>query len=205
MSITKEKLFVPIGELVVWEKNPRTIDDEGKERLKRQLKKLGQYKPLIVCKDGGEYVVLGGNMRLLAMTELIQEGFDKFRLVWVTEVVANDDKTRLEYALSDNDRAGVYDKQALVDLARGVDLFEYDDYRIDLDESMPFDVLLDLQDAESSDVDDERMEVLRVLPPEAPELRERVAIHMKNLESYLAVKKAIEEKRLTAEMILKLI
>lgn len=96
-----------IDTLVSWSKNPRSINQEDFDRLKKQLTKFGQYKPLIITDKG---VVLGGNMRLRAMQEL---GFED---IWVSVVEADDDKTKLEYALSDNDRAGVYDEQQLAEL-----------------------------------------------------------------------------------------
>lgn len=73
-----------IGELVSWKKNPRNIDDSGKERLKEQMRKLGQHSPLLVTDDNGFIVVLGGNMRLQVMHELIAEGYEQFKSVWVS-------------------------------------------------------------------------------------------------------------------------
>ena len=65
---------VPISEIVPWDKNPRGILKADFERLKRQIKKLGVYKPLVVCEDGKargkrRFVVLGGNMRIRALQE----------------------------------------------------------------------------------------------------------------------------------------
>ena len=50
-------------DLKLWEQNPRSIRKEDFERLKKQIQELGQYKPLIITKDGE---VIGGNMRLRA-------------------------------------------------------------------------------------------------------------------------------------------
>src|SRR4030042_1796974 len=106
---------VPISEVVPWDKNPRGILKADFERLKRQIKRLGVYKPLVVCEDGGKkggrrLVVLGGNMRLLALRELgIKE-------IEVSVVRAPTDKERIDYSLSDNDRAGYYEEEALAEL-----------------------------------------------------------------------------------------
>ena len=86
-----------ISELREWDKNPRSIKRVDFERLKTQIKKLGQYKPLLITEDGE---VIGGNMRLKAYREL------GIKDVWVSVVKPKDENQKLEYALSDNDRAG---------------------------------------------------------------------------------------------------
>lgn len=106
-----------------WDKNPRSISEKDFKRLLVQIKKLGQYKPLIITDDG---LVLGGNMRLRAYRELNIDD------VWVSVVDAPTQKERLEYALSDNDRAGQYDEEVLADLIRDTQGFDQDLYRIDL-------------------------------------------------------------------------
>src|SRR5581483_8163657 len=93
--------LVEIKILKEYEKNPRNITEEGMDRLKKQIQKLGQYKPLIVTPDG---IILGGNMRYKALKEL---GIEK---VWVSIVKPKDENQMLEYSFSDNDRAGFYDE-----------------------------------------------------------------------------------------------
>jgi hypothetical protein len=111
-----------IKDLRNWDKNPRSIDKEDFERLKAQIKKLGQYKPLLITKEG---IVLGGNMRLKAYEELgIKEA-------WVSVVEAKTEERKIEYALSDNDRAGYYDEDALAELVSGMEI-DLGDYKIDL-------------------------------------------------------------------------
>ena len=103
MTTTKEekkedkKEMWDINKLTEWKDNPRKVTDEGLERLKFQIKKLGQYKPLLVT-DRGE--VLGGNMRLRVYREL------GIKDVWVSVVKPKDENEKIEYALSDNDRIG---------------------------------------------------------------------------------------------------
>lgn len=111
-----------IDRLKNWERNPRSIKKDDFERLKKQISTLGQYRPLVVTPDG---IVLGGNMRLRAYKEL---GIND---IWVSVVEAKDEKAMLEYALSDNDRAGNYDETQLGELIQdsGIDL---DMYKVDL-------------------------------------------------------------------------
>lgn len=99
-----ELIIRKIDELKAWERNPRSIDDASLKRLKSQLQKFKQYKPLIINQDN---IVLGGNMRLRAMREL---GINE---VWVSVVETANESEMIEYALSDNDRAGKYEQDLL--------------------------------------------------------------------------------------------
>ncbi len=110
-------------DLTNWDKNPRSIKKQDFERLKKQIKELGQYKPLLITKDG---IVLGGNMRLRAYKELGIED------VWVSVVDAPTEEKKLEYALSDNDRAGYYDNDLLANLVPEYPDFDWKDYAVDL-------------------------------------------------------------------------
>jgi len=112
-----------LDDLKLWDKNPRAIMEEDYERLKKQIKRLGQYKPLIVTEDG---TVLGGNMRLRAYRDL------GMKEAWVSVVKAENEEKKIEYALSDNDRAGYYDEVALTELVSQFPEFDLDLYKIDL-------------------------------------------------------------------------
>lgn len=114
--------LVDITELKEFEKNPRNITEEGLTRLKKQIQKLGQYKPLIATPEG---IILGGNMRYKALKDL---GIEK---VWVSIVKPKDNNEMLEYSFSDNDRAGYYDEELLTKLLPEFDL-DWSDYAVDL-------------------------------------------------------------------------
>ena len=114
---------VPISSVVPWEKNPRGIKTKDFDRLKKQITKLGVYKPLVCYRENGHYVVLGGNMRIRAYKELgLQE-------VNVSVVDAPTEAKKIEYALSDNDRVGYYEEEALAELIyphiKDIDLSEF--------------------------------------------------------------------------------
>ncbi|HEX9008621.1 MAG TPA: DNA methyltransferase [Patescibacteria group bacterium] len=117
-----------------WDKNPRSISDKGFERLKKQIQTLGMYKPLLITDDG---TVLGGNMRLRAYKDL---GITD---VWVSIVDAPTEEKKLEYALSDNDRAGFYDDDLLANLTAEMPEFNWGDYSVDLKEPTNLQDLLD--------------------------------------------------------------
>lgn len=96
-----------VADLTNWDNNPRSINKEDFERLKEQIKTLGVYKTLLVNQDN---IVLGGNMRLQALTDL---GIDE---VMCGIVETKDDGEMLQYALSDNDQAGQTDDQKLAEV-----------------------------------------------------------------------------------------
>lgn len=126
-----KKLYVDLALLKEWDKNPRRITKKDFDRLMSQIQKLGQYKPLLVTPD---YTVIGGNMRLKAYREL---NYDK---VWVSIVTPKNEDEMLEYALSDNDRAGYYDEDMLANMLPNYDI-DLSNYAVDLREPTTLDSL----------------------------------------------------------------
>lgn len=98
-----------LSELTNWENNPRSILEEDYNRLKGQIKKLGVYKTLLINQDN---IVLGGNMRLRAFTDLFGADYE----VMCGVVETKDPGEMLEYALSDNDQAGITDDLKLAEV-----------------------------------------------------------------------------------------
>lgn len=98
-----------LGDLTNWENNPRSILKEDFERLKGQIAKLGVYKTLLVNQDN---IVLGGNMRLRAFTDI----FGKDHEIMCGIVETKNEGEMLEYALSDNDQAGITDDMKLAEV-----------------------------------------------------------------------------------------
>ena len=104
-----QKNLVPIEQLVVWDDNPREMDEDAKERLKNDLRKFGQFSPLLAVSENSFMVVIGGNMRLQSMRELIEEGYEQFAKVWV-EVVEFKKEGERWFAFLDGLKVG-YDKE----------------------------------------------------------------------------------------------
>lgn len=132
--------IVPIGQLKNWDKNPRAIREEDFARLKLQILRHRQYKPLVVndgTKWGERGVVLGGNMRLRAHTEL---GTPDLLVSWVSP---ENELEAIEVALSDNEQHGYYEEQQLAEIMLSVPDFPMDDYRISLADMVHIDTLLD--------------------------------------------------------------
>lgn len=85
--------------------NPRTISDHKLDKLIASIRDFDamlEARPIIVNKD---YVVLGGNMRLLALQKL---GYDEIPDTWV-KVVEFDSKQELEFIIKDNVGFGEWD------------------------------------------------------------------------------------------------
>ena len=123
-----------ISRLRNWDKNPRGIKKADMDRLKRQLSKHDQFKPVLVTPDGE---VLGGNMRLKAMQLLgVKE-------VWVSVVEPKDDAEKVAIALADNDRAGYWEEDALAELLSSVPDLDLEDYHLDLGKTLSAKDLLD--------------------------------------------------------------
>lgn len=139
------KKTVKISKLREWDKNPRGIKKKDFERLKKQITKLGQYKPLLITPDGE---VLGGNMRLKAYRELGMKD------IWVSVVTPKDENEKLEYALSDNDRAGYYDPDMLANLVPQFDI-DWSNYAVDLKPPITLEGLVnpDVEEDEAPEID----------------------------------------------------
>ena len=127
------KRFVRIDALFRWEKNPKIVLRDDFDRLKRQIKKFGQFKPLIVL-DSGE--VIGGNTRLEAMKDL---GIKK---VWIEIVSPKSDAEKVEISLADNDEVGKYVEEDLAELVNEYkDEIELKDYKINFGNSVDLDAM----------------------------------------------------------------
>lgn len=126
----KTREYRPISSLRNWEKNPRTIDKNGLERLKAQLNRIKEltgeylYKPLLITPDN---IVIGGNMRLRALKELGEVQ------VWVNVVNVKNEQEMLEVALSDNDQAGKTEKDLLLELIEQYPEIKLSDYAVNFD------------------------------------------------------------------------
>lgn len=118
---------VPIDKVIPWDKNPRGIKEEDFERLKRQIKKLGVYKPLLCYQEGDRFVTLGGNMRIRALKEL------GFKEVEISLVKPKSEAEKIEYSLSDNDRAGYYEDVKLAELIYPhLEELNLNDFKVDI-------------------------------------------------------------------------
>jgi DNA modification methylase len=146
--MTNEKEYKKVSELRVWDKNPRGIKKKDFERLKKQIVDLGAYKPLLATDDG---IVIGGNMRLRALMDLgvtnvwvntitFFEEDKKWRAKINGEVAPkifeSKEQAMLEYALSDNDRAGYWEDESLASILLNNPGINLDEFKVDLGEPL---------------------------------------------------------------------
>ena len=123
---------VDISAVSPWDKNPRGIKTKDYERLKKQILRLGVYKPLVCYENGGgKFIVLGGNMRIRALKDL------GLKEIEISVVHPTSEAQKIEFALSDNDRAGFYEEDKLAELVYPhiADL-DLSDYKVDLGEAL---------------------------------------------------------------------
>lgn len=126
----------PIDKLKFWAKNPRGIKDTRFQQLKTRLKRQGQLKPLLVNTDG---IVIGGNMRLMAIQQL---GWPD---VWVSVVDAKTDKQIFDIAMTDNEEFGYYEEDQLAELALSLDLtpLELSSYELHISAPIGLNLVID--------------------------------------------------------------
>jgi len=161
MTETKiaDSTTVSIDTLQLWDKNPRSINDDRFNELKVRLKRQGQVKPLLVAADGS--TVIGGNMRLRAMQAL---GIEE---VWISHTEAKTDKEIFDLALTDNEEFGYYEKEQLAELALALELtpLELQSYELNLGKTTTLDLVLD--EFQPTPEEDEVPEVDEVNEPES--------------------------------------
>lgn len=122
MSNTRELSaveLVPMGQIQMNPENPRTITKQKFAKLKKSIKDFPDmlYKrPLIIDEDG---IVLGGNMRLLALKDLRYKEVPAMRAVGWTE------EQKREFVVKDNVGFGDWDWD---ELANGWDATKLNDW-----------------------------------------------------------------------------
>lgn len=138
-----------LKDLKPWANNPPDITPDAYERLKASIAR-GQFKPVLVHEDG---TVLGGNMRLKAFGEMGVED------VWCIVVSAPTEEEKIDYALRDNDRAGIYIREKLIGLSQEFPSLDLDRYSVDMGvnmslaaviaEGMPVEMTTDVSDRDA--------------------------------------------------------
>ena len=120
---------VPIEDVRAWQDNPWDCKTADFKRLKRQIEKLGVYKPLICCERDGKWLCIGGNKRLVALRELGHATVD------ISIVKPKSEAEMLEYAFSDNDNIGIPNQQKTAEIVYPyLEEIELETFKIHLDE-----------------------------------------------------------------------
>lgn len=96
---------VKISQLKINPNNPRKISDDQFTKLKKSIQEFPEMleiRPIVV---NDEMVVLGGNMRLLACTEL------KIKEVFIIKASTLTEEQQKRFIVSDNVEYGLWDKE----------------------------------------------------------------------------------------------
>ena len=119
--------------------NPRTINDDKLEKLKRSIKsfpEMMEKRPMICVTDvDGKIFPLGGNMRLKAIKEL---GMKEIPKSWVSMADEWTEEQRREFIIKDNASLGSWD---LEDLQENWDLDLISEWGVDLELDEDYDEL----------------------------------------------------------------
>ena len=110
--------LIPISQVQIDPNNPRSLSNEKFESLKQSLKDFPdmlKVRPLVVA-DG---IVVGGNMRLLAMKDL------GYREVYAIDVSDWNQKERDEFMIKDNINFGQWDWDILANEWDNIELKEW--------------------------------------------------------------------------------
>jgi len=94
--------------------NPRKIGKDQLERIKRSIKEFPEMlekRPIVYDDD---FIVLGGNMRLKALRELVKDGFEIKDDYFLSAKGWSDEKKR-EFVIKDNLMDGEWDEEILAD------------------------------------------------------------------------------------------
>lgn len=181
-----------VGDLIPWDKNPRKLSDAQKKQLETSLAKFDLVEIPAINTDNK---LIAGHQRtaLMILAGRTEEMID----VRVPNRKLTKEEFE-EYNLRSNRNVGDWDWGLLDELDRTLLL------EVGFEEGEIISQL-GLENAGDETVEEERLEALQVFPPEAPKLKERLAIHFKTWDEYQAVKKAVEAGKITAEKIIALV
>lgn len=138
------KWIVPIDILHEWEDNPKKSNVEDMNRLEQMVKKLGQFKSLVVEPDGN---ILGGNHRRKKYEAM------GFSFVAIDVVYPQTEDERMEYALADNDHIAEYDQEALVEKLKALKNIDVNLFKVNLAPLSKLSALIDKYDNSAKDDD----------------------------------------------------
>ncbi len=163
-------------ELIAAEYNPRQLTKDQHKDLTDSIKRFGLVDPLIVNTHKDRMnILVGGHQRLKIAQEL------NIKTIPCVQVKLTPEKER-ELNIRLNRNTGEWDWDSL---ANYFDMGELCEWGFDEAELLK-DIGLDR--VEDIEVDENRLFVLTVEPPEGPKLKERMAFYCESFEDYQRVK-----------------
>ena len=165
-----------INDLIAAEYNPRQMTAEQVQALTDSIKRFGLVDPIIINRHKDrENIIIGGHQRVRIAREL------GIKTVPCVELELDPIAER-ELNIRLNKNTGEWDWDAL---ANYFDVGELCEWGFDEAELLK-DIGLDR--VEDIEVDENRLFVLTVEPPEGPKLKERMAFYCESFEDYQGVK-----------------
>lgn len=180
-----------VADLLPAEYNPRVLSEKAKEELSKSVSKFGQVEPLVV--NVGDKLI-GGHSRLKVYADL---GIKQTPVMVPNRKL--DAKEERELNLRLNKNTGEWDWSKMKDL------FDVDELILAGFSDDELKVQFGLSDAGDVLLDEDRMLVLTVLPPEAPRLKEKAELHFDSKKDYDRVRIAIEDGRINTKNLLELL
>lgn len=169
-----------VSDLIPADYNPRTISEKQKADLMASVTEFGKVVPIVINTGKRNNHLIGGHQRIEIYADLGQA--DEMIDVRVpsrelSEKEERELNIRLNKNTADWDWSKITDEFEMDELTQWG--FEDDDVK----------AWFGITEADNADVEPERMQVLMVMPPESPTLKERAVIKFKKKEDYDAVKK----------------
>lgn len=190
-KITWSTKKMKVSEIIPQGYNPRKLSELERQDLLNSINEFGTVVPVVINLNKN---LIGGHARCKIYSDLQMEEID----VQVPNRQLNlEEEMRLNLRLNKNTGSwdwALLDKNFEDDFLKGVGF---------TDEELLTN--FGIQNAEDEDVDESRMDVLQIVPPEAPRIKDRATIHFSDMKNYEAVKKLVEEKKITEADLIQLI
>lgn len=168
-----------VADLIPADYNPRKLSDKARADLSESVNRFGQAEPIVANVNG---TIIGGHQRITIYADL---GIKDTQVMIPSRKLSVKEEKELNIRLNKN--VGEWDWEKVKKFFQVDELigagFEEDELK----------VFFGLEEANNAEIDEERMQILMVYPPEAPNLKERVAIRFKSKAEYDQVKKWLAE------------
>lgn len=182
-----------VVDLIPADYNPRMMTEKDRYDLKESVKKFNDVEPVVLNIGSRNNILIGGHQRIQIYADL---GMKEIDVRVPNRELSIEEETELNIRLNKNTGNWDWDKLKFFDK----ELLE--NFGFSNEEIM---VNFGLNNAEDIFVDEERFEVLEILPPESPRLKEKVVIHFDNIDEYKKVKKAISDGKITKDSLMQIL
>jgi ParB-like chromosome segregation protein Spo0J len=177
-------------DLIPADYNPRKISEKERADLTESIKEFSEVEPVVANTNNH---LIGGHQRVSIYADL---GIEEIDVRIPSRKLTLEEEMRLNLRLNKNTGSWDWSKLDAIDqeLLMGIGFTE-DEMRINFGISA----------AEEQNIDEDRMKVLMVYPPETPKLKERIGIYFESIKDYEKVKEAVKDGRITGDNFINLL